>query len=73
MSDGGGGGGGKHLGLTRHELERELAWLLRRPPMDPQELVKLFGQVIVTLIDKNNAAIAAALAADDDHGKPGTV
>lgn len=58
------------LGLTRRELERECAWLMRRVPADPEGLAKLITQVIVTLIDKNNAAIAKHQARDDD-AKPG--
>jgi hypothetical protein len=58
-------------GLTRRELERELAWQLRRVPSDPAELVKFLGQVIVTLIDKNNAALARGAGDSDDAGKPG--
>lgn len=57
-------------GLSRRELERELAWQLRRVPADPAELVKFLGQVIVTLIDKNNAALARPGAEPDDD-KPG--
>jgi hypothetical protein len=55
------------LGLTKRELEREFAWLTRHVPADPRELVKQLGQVIVTLIDKNNAAIAKTQAHHDDH------
>ena len=56
----------RQVGLSRRELERELAWLLRHPPSDPAQLAKLFGQIVVTLIDKNNAALAKRLQADDD-------
>jgi len=60
-----------HLhGLTRRELERELNWMLRNPPSDSAQLIKLLGQVIVTLIDKNNAALAKRAAHHDDD-KPG--
>jgi hypothetical protein len=60
------------VGLTRRELERECAWLLRTVPDDPEALAKLFTQIICTLIDKNNAAIARHLAAADDHKPMGT-
>ncbi len=53
------------LGLSRRELEYELRWMLRRLPDDRDELVKLLTSAMVTLIEKNNAAIAAQLAADD--------
>lgn len=57
-------------GLSRRELERELAWILRTIPGEPQALAKLLAQAIVTLIDKNNAAIAKRDGHGDDH-KPG--
>ena len=57
------------VGLSRRELERELQWLMRSPPVDPLQLVKLMGQAIVTLIDKNNAALAKRVQTEDD-GKP---
>ena len=50
------------IGLSRRELERELQWILRSPPSDPQALVRLFTEAVVTLLDKNNAAIARALS-----------
>ncbi|RKH70630.1 hypothetical protein [Corallococcus aberystwythensis] len=50
------------VGLTRRELERELAWMLRSVPENPKEFVKLFTQTVVTLMDKNNEAIARSLA-----------
>jgi hypothetical protein len=56
-----------HIGLTKRELEREMAWLLKRPPDNPEELLKLLWQSIVALIDKNNAAIAKALERRDEH------
>lgn len=57
----------QQVGLSRRKLEDELRWMLRHPPADSASLIKLLGQVIVTLIDKNNAAIAASLGADDDQ------
>lgn len=59
-----------HVGLTKRELEREIAWMMRHVPSDPQSLAKLLAQVIVALIDKNNAALAKRDGAHDDH-KPG--
>ncbi|RYZ43950.1 MAG: hypothetical protein EOO71_01535 [Myxococcaceae bacterium] len=56
------------VGLTRRELERELAWMLRTVPEDPKELVKLFTQTMVTLLDKNNDAIARGLAQREASG-----
>ena len=58
------------VGLTRRELEREMQWLMRSLPADPAELAKLMGRVLITLIDKNNAALARRIEPHDD-GKPG--
>jgi hypothetical protein len=60
----------RQVGLSRRELERELRWMLRHPPSDAASLIKLLGEVMVMLIDKNNAAIAGALGGGDDD-KPG--
>ena len=56
-----------HIGLTRRELEKEMAWMLKRLPDDPQQLLKLIWQSVVMLIDKNNAAIAKALERREEH------
>ncbi len=58
------------VGLSRRELEREMEWLMRHLPSDPAQLAKLLGRVLITLIDKNNAALASRVEAQDD-GKPG--
>jgi hypothetical protein len=62
--------GARHIGLSRRQLERELEWMMRHVPAQPAELAKLIGQVIVALIDKNNAALGKCLDAQDE-GKPG--
>jgi hypothetical protein len=54
----------ERLGLSRSELERELNWLLRSPPEDPRQLVKLFSSVLVTLLEKNNARLTEDLRQD---------
>lgn len=54
-------------GLSRRELEREAAWMLRHVPADPTALAKLLVQIVVALIDKNNAAMAKHAAHHDDH------
>jgi hypothetical protein len=59
-----------HVGLSRREMERELEWMMQRPPTDAIQLAKLVGRIVITLIDKNNAALAKRLEALDD-GKPG--
>ena len=56
------------VGLTRRELERELAWMLRSIPDDPRELVKLLSQSVVTLLDRNNEAISRSLALREPSG-----
>ena len=43
---------------------------MRHMPSDPAQLAKLLTDVVVALIDKNNAAIARHQANHDDH-KPG--
>jgi hypothetical protein len=58
------------VGLTRRELEREAQWLLRHLPADPAQLTRLMTQVIVTLIEKNNAALSRRIEQPDD-GRPG--
>lgn len=62
---------GHGAGLTRRQLEREVQWLLRHVPADPAQLARLMTQVVVILIDKNNAALARRLEPPDD-GRPGT-
>ncbi|WP_147443306.1 MULTISPECIES: hypothetical protein [unclassified Corallococcus] len=59
------------VGLTRREMERELAWMLRSVPDDPKEFVKLFTQTMVALMDKNNEAIARSLAQREPAGARG--
>ncbi|WP_298460941.1 hypothetical protein [uncultured Cellulomonas sp.] len=54
------------IGLTRTELERHVRWLLRRPPDDPAKLAGFLTDLVVDVVDANNAAIAARLAADGD-------
>lgn len=54
------------LGLSRREMERELSWMLRNIPADPKELARLLSKSFVSLIEKNNARIAADLAKRDE-------
>ena len=49
----------KTYGLSRREMEREVQWALRRAPVNPEQLPKFIADLMVTLIDKNNVAIAA--------------
>ena len=59
------------VGLTRREMERELAWMLRSVPDDPKEFIKLLTQTVVALMDKNNEAIARSLAQREPPGARG--
>lgn len=54
----------RRLGMTRRELERELAWMLRNPPEEPRALAKAFAAALVTLLDKNNERISQSLSSD---------
>jgi hypothetical protein len=47
-----------HHGLSRRELDYQLSWLMRRRPQDPAKLPDFIGELVVTLIDRNNAALA---------------
>lgn len=52
--------------MTRTELERHVKWLLRRPPEDPTKLATFLTNVLVDVVDANNSAIAARLAASGE-------
>ncbi len=54
----------EHLGLSRRELEREMNWLLRNRPEDPDKLLKLLSTALITLMEKNNARLAEDLRQD---------
>jgi hypothetical protein len=58
-------------GLSRRQLEYQLRWLLRRRPTDPDKLPEFLGEVVVALIEKNNAALAAYAAERDRADLPG--
>lgn len=53
----------RSVGLTRLELEREVTWLLHKTPADPAKLPAFLGDVLVSVLTANNAAIARQLAA----------
>ena len=56
---------GEQLGMSRRQLEYELQWMLKRMPRDSgisAQTIKQLCEVMVALIDKNNAAIARSLA-----------
>ena len=55
-------------GLSRSQQEYQLQWMLRQQPGDPAKLVEFIGDVVITLIVKNNEALErrAALEAPID-------
>lgn len=55
----------KQVGLSRRDLEWAVAGMTRQLPRDQAELTKLLCDVVVTLIEKNNAAIARSLEQRD--------
>lgn len=52
-------------GIPPHELERELSWQLRKMPADPAKTAAFLGDLIVTMIAKNNAALTRQLAGQE--------
>jgi len=62
----------KHFGLSRRELEEAWRWLLVKPlPKDPDKLVEALGRMMVTLICRNNEALARSVAERDRTDMPG--
>lgn len=57
-------------GLSRSELEYELRWMLRKAPSDAAKLPEFLGEVLITLIEKNNQALARANAELDRPDMP---
>mgnify|MGYP001817979200 CR=1 FL=1 len=60
-------------GLSRRELEQEMRWQLRKAPRNASDLPVFIGEVIVNIIDKNNAALAEVLAAQHPDEADGIV
>jgi hypothetical protein len=58
----------RQVGLSRRDLEWIVASMTRRAPSDPAEMTKLVCDVMVTLIEKNNLALAKALERDEGEG-----
>lgn len=52
--------GAQAYGLTRRELEYHWQWMMRQAPSDPAKLPDFLGSCVITLIEKNNAALARA-------------
>ena len=59
------------VGLDRSDLQYEVKWLMRKMPSDPARAMDFLTDVIVTMIDKNNAAIARHLAERDGDDTEG--
>jgi hypothetical protein len=57
-------------GMSRSEMEYELRWLLRKAPKDAAKLPQFIGEVVITLIEKNNEALARASAEQDRPDLP---
>jgi len=51
----------KKVGLSRRELEWAVQGMLRQAPADPAGLARHLAELVMTLIEKNNAAIARAI------------
>ena len=49
-------------GLSVRQLEYELRWLMNQAPSDPAKMAEFLGKCVITLIDKNNAALARSAA-----------
>jgi hypothetical protein len=45
-------------GLSKRQLEYQLQWMMRQAPSDPAKMADFLGKCVITLIDKNNAALA---------------
>lgn len=57
-------------GLSRGELEYHLKWMLRKAPSDPAKTAEFLGEVMISLIEKNNAALAKSAAEQDRSDLP---
>lgn len=58
------------FGLSRRQLKYQLDWMMRRCPKDPEKLLEFLGEVMVTLIEKNNAALARRATEEDRPDLP---
>jgi hypothetical protein len=62
----------RKVGLSRRELEWALEGMMRQLPGEPQALARHLGAVVVSLIEQNNAAIAAALPGPGEDESEGS-
>ena len=60
-------------GLSRSQLEYQLQWMLRQQPSDPSKMAEFLGDVMVTLIEKNNHALERHAAAEAPVDPPAAV
>lgn len=60
----------KAYGLPRSKLEYHLRWMLRKAPSNPDKLAQFLGEVMITLIEKNNEALAKTAAEKDRQDMP---
>lgn len=61
----------KKLGLSRRDMEWVVSGMLQKVPSDPTALAKHLAEMVMTLIEKNNAAVERQLAerrANEEHG-----
>jgi hypothetical protein len=56
---------GPSYGLSRRDLEYHLRWMLRKMPKSPSKMPQFLGEVMITLIEKNNAALAKCAAEEE--------
>lgn len=54
------------IGLTRTQMEYELRWAMQRAPSDPAKRLDYVVNALIGLMEKNNRAIAEALAERSD-------
>ena len=59
-------------GLSRRQLEYEVKWKMRKAPDEFELMPEFLTEVMITLIEKNNQAIASAMAEQDRQDLPET-
>lgn len=62
--------GAQAYGLTRRQLEYHWQWMMRQAPSDPAKLPEFLGRCVITLIEKNNAALAKSAAEENRPDLP---
>jgi hypothetical protein len=59
------------MGLSRRELEWVVAGMTRTVPSDPAALTRMICDVVMALIEKNNAALVRDLTAQSTPDEGG--